>query len=293
MAIRTFAGQLALSFALCGTAIGQKIQGSDFAKPQGGPPASYFAASGSIPVASIQEAAAKAATVPDHATYAISHGSSVMSTIHSDWTNFSEGAAFSWIADMDVDCDGLDHNCEGNPDGQDKTNWGALSAYEVPYVVIPEEFLQANPSIKPNALTAVICNGKMYYGILGDANGNSPQVTGEASWLMARTCFPDEGLSGGKGHNAADVTYIVFTGDSAVLPGSALDSNYVTDFDALRSMGDKLVGALVSNLRLSGGGNGGSSRPSPSSSSPASSAASSRPTPSESIYNADSDEESD
>ena len=49
-------------------------------------------------------------------------------------------------------------------------------------------------------------NGKMYYGILGDANGDSPQVTGEASWLMARTCFPNDDLNGNKGHTAADVT---------------------------------------------------------------------------------------
>ena len=46
----------------------------------------------------------------------------------------------------------------------------------------------------------------MYYGIFGDSNGDSPQVTGEASWLMARTCFPEEDLNGNKGHTAADVT---------------------------------------------------------------------------------------
>jgi chitosanase len=46
----------------------------------------------------------------------------------------------------------------------------------------------------------------MYYGILGDTNGNDPEVTGEASWVLARTCFPGEDLAGDKGHNAADVT---------------------------------------------------------------------------------------
>lgn len=46
----------------------------------------------------------------------------------------------------------------------------------------------------------------MFYGILGDSNGDDPQVTGEASWLMARTCFPDENLTGNKGHTKSDVT---------------------------------------------------------------------------------------
>lgn len=46
----------------------------------------------------------------------------------------------------------------------------------------------------------------MFYGILGDSNGNDPQVTGEASWLMARTCFPDDNLAGDKGHGESDVT---------------------------------------------------------------------------------------
>ncbi|EIT79551.1 fungal chitosanase of glycosyl hydrolase group 75-domain-containing protein [Aspergillus flavus] len=254
MPIKSFASRLALSLAICGTAMGQKVNGADYNKPDGGPPAKFFQASSSIPVAAIQAAAAKASKVPSHATYPIGQGST-KSTIHSDWAGFSEGAAFSFIADMDVDCDGLNHGCKGNPDGQKETNWGALSAYEVPFIVIPQEFLDANKgTLKGNAVAAVICNGKMFYGIFGDSNGDSPQVTGEASWLMARTCFPEEDLNGNKGHTAADVTYIVFTGDKAVLPSSALNKNYITNFDTLRSMGDSLVGALAKNLNLGGGG---------------------------------------
>lgn len=60
---------------------------------------------------------------------------------------------------MDVDCDGPDFHCkvsaaqlhvsdgnhsndeqQGNTDGQKDTNFGALAAYEVPYVVIPDKF---------------------------------------------------------------------------------------------------------------------------------------------------------
>lgn len=85
---------------------------------------------------------------------------------------------------------------------------------------------------------------------------------------MARSCFPNDGLNGGNGHTPADVTCeiplelcsliklttffldIVFTGSGAVLPDSAHDDNYITDFGLLRSMGDSLVGKLVDQLGL-------------------------------------------
>jgi chitosanase len=34
---------------------------------------------------------------------------------------------------------------------------------------------------------------------------DNPQVIGEASILMAQTCFPDDGLDGGNGHSTVDV----------------------------------------------------------------------------------------
>ncbi|RAL15906.1 glycoside hydrolase family 75 protein [Aspergillus homomorphus CBS 101889] len=245
--------QSTLSLALLGlsaSAVAQTVDGSKYNSPTAGPPASYFAAASSIPVAAIQSAAAKASSVPSLATYPVNTDkNSPKSTIHNDWVKFSDGAALSWVADMDVDCDGIDYKCKGNGDGQPQTNWGALAAYEVPFIVIPDKFLTANTDLLPgNNVVAVICNGKMYYGILGDSNGDDPEVTGEASWLMARTCFPDEGLNGDNGHAAVDVTYIVFTGKDAVLPSSALGKNYLTNFTTLRSMGDKLMGALASHL---------------------------------------------
>lgn len=89
MPIKSFASRLALSLAICGTAMGQKVNGADYNKPDGGPPAKFFQASSSIPVAAIQAAAAKASKVPSHATYPIGQGST-KSTIHSDWAGFSE-----------------------------------------------------------------------------------------------------------------------------------------------------------------------------------------------------------
>ncbi|KAL4988443.1 fungal chitosanase of glycosyl hydrolase group 75-domain-containing protein [Aspergillus falconensis] len=224
---------------------------------------SAFTASKAVDVAAISSASEKVKQVPAHATYPISvEGHKDKSTIHSDWASFAEGAAFVFKADMDTDCDGVNFKCDGNADGQPLTNWGALSAFEVPYIVIPQEFLDANPTaISGNNVAAVICNNKMFYAILGDTNGNNRQVTGEASWLLARSCFPEENLSGNRGHDEIDVTYILFIGPEAVLPPSAINERYITDFGKLRSMGNHLTASLMKNLSIKPLGGSGSSPP--------------------------------
>ncbi|KAI9372560.1 fungal chitosanase of glycosyl hydrolase group 75-domain-containing protein [Aspergillus egyptiacus] len=213
---------------------------------------SSFAAADNIPVAALLQASEKITSTPDHAKYPVSvQKNSPISTIHNDWASFDDGAALVWKADMDTDCDGVNYKCDGNLDGQQLTNWGALSAFEVPYIVIPDKFLQANPAAIPgNNVAAVICNKRMYYAILGDSNSNDPQVTGEASWVLSRACFPDEDINGNRGHDEPDVTYILFTGQGAVLPPTALNEKYITDFDKLREMGDHLTTALSSNLGI-------------------------------------------
>ncbi|KAJ5352174.1 hypothetical protein N7452_001148 [Penicillium brevicompactum] len=228
---------------------------SAFDDPNAGPPAGLFAAGPAFSLAALQSEVAKASKVALEATYPINSGSNAPQvTIHSDWADFSEGAAFVWVADMDVDCDGLNFQCEGNQDGQAVTDFGALSAYAVPFIVIPNRFgVQYKGALPGNNVAAVICNGKMFYGIYGDTNGASPQAIGEASWLMAQTCFPNDNLNGNRGHAETDVTYIVFTGNDAVLPGSALNEHYITDFTTLRSMGDKLVHSLAKSLQLVAG----------------------------------------
>ncbi len=119
---------------------------------------SSFAAAKAINVPALLSASEKVKTVPDRASYPLSlKGSKDTSTIHSDWASFQVGAAFVFKADMDVDCDGIDYKCSGNADGQPVTNWGALSAFEVPYIVIPQAFLEANPvAIPGNNVAAVI-----------------------------------------------------------------------------------------------------------------------------------------
>ena len=45
-------------------------------------------------------------------------------------------------------------------------------------------------------------------------------------------------------------TDIVFTGDNAVLPDSAIGNNYLTNFNKLTSMGNQLLTDLVDELGL-------------------------------------------
>ena len=102
----------------------------------------------------------------------------------------------------------------GNQDGQNETSYGDLSAYHVPWIVVPDSFATQH-KIPPNAISAVICAGRMFYAIMGDTNGADPEVIGEGSILLGQTCFPKEGLNGGKGHSADDVlciSLLVFVG---------------------------------------------------------------------------------
>ncbi|KAJ5899353.1 hypothetical protein N7495_004097 [Penicillium taxi] len=238
---------------LFGPALCQSVNGEHYNSPSAGPPSSFFTAAATLPIAALQTAASKASKAAKDATYPINNSDGAANvTIHSDWLNYSQGAAFVWIADMDVDCDGIDYKCKGNEDGQSETNFGALAAYEVPWIVIPDKFGTTYQSALPgNNIGAVICDGKMFYGIYGDSDGDDPQVIGEASWLMARTCFPNDDLNGNAGHGSVDVTYILFTGSDTVLFSSALSTNYITNFSTLRSKGDILMAQLVKNLDLS------------------------------------------
>lgn len=226
-------------------------------KADGGPAASEFEADANIPAAKLAAAALK--LKKSTFSYPISQGSKTISKIYTDWNTGKNGSAIVFTADMDVDCDGIDYKCQGNPDGQKETDLGALAAYEVPYIVIPQKYVNTVMSALPgNNVVAVICDGKMFYGIFGDTNGDSPEVIGEASWRFAQTCFPNGKITGNNGHGQADVTYIVYTGKDAVLPKSALTTNYVTSFTVLKQMGDDFTNALVKSVGLSSGSSGSS-----------------------------------
>ena len=44
---------------------------------------------------------------------------------------------------------------------------------------------------------------------MGDTDADDPEVIGEVSILLGQTCFPDEGLDGGIGHDQVDVLCII------------------------------------------------------------------------------------
>jgi hypothetical protein len=85
-------GTLAVLLVLSSTllATGQKISGPEFNKPFGGPPASYFQAAATIPVAALQTAATGLSESPGNAVadYKLSSSSKQMSTIYTDWAEF-------------------------------------------------------------------------------------------------------------------------------------------------------------------------------------------------------------
>ncbi|KAJ7769201.1 fungal chitosanase of glycosyl hydrolase group 75-domain-containing protein [Mycena maculata] len=204
-----------------------------------------FAADQSINVNGIY-AAAHASHTKVLASYPGNSDRKTVSTIYGDWQNLPGVSAFHFIADMDTDCDGLDSNCKGNKDGQSETSFGALDATKVPYFVLPERFTEQNKAIlQANALGAIICDGKMFYGIYGDQNADSPEVIGEASILVGQTCFPNTNIDGENGHAEDDVAYIVF--GSVVPPG--IQKNTI-DIPALKALGDEQMKLLQTALGL-------------------------------------------
>jgi chitosanase len=101
-------------------------------------------------------------------------------------------------------------------------------------------------NIKPLSVVAVLCNGKLLYGVWGDVNGGT--VTGETSLGLAQMCFPDETISGESGHTVHDVLMVAFPGDDAV-PGEKANWKAGTreEFEAsLAAVGDALVAKLGS-----------------------------------------------
>ncbi|KAK0185952.1 fungal chitosanase of glycosyl hydrolase group 75-domain-containing protein, partial [Armillaria mellea] len=215
--------------------------------------AADFAADSSIDAACIYELAAaslkggKSIT----ASYPASRGDPNDVHIQDDWLHLTGVSAYHFLADMDVDCDGVYWKCPGNDDGQDETDFGALDARYVPWYVLPNNFYK-KAGVKSNALGAIICDGKMYYGLFGDSNGDTPEVIGEASLLMANTCFPNDKLNGGKGHTPLDVLYIVFPSQ---VP-SGVGKNTI-DIGALKKLGDEQALLLAKALKLNSGTSGG------------------------------------
>ncbi|KPA35701.1 chitosanase [Fusarium langsethiae] len=162
---------------------------------------------------------------------------------------------------MDIDCDGANNHagaCANDPTGQGVTAFrDTVAGYGIPdldanlhpYVVFGNDgdspsFDPQTYGMKPLSVMAIICDGKLHYGIWGDVNGGTS--TGEASISLANLCFPNEGLNGNVGHDEKDVLYIGFTGEEAV-PGknASWAANSEAEFSlGIKALGDRLVSKL-------------------------------------------------
>ncbi|EEB94498.1 hypothetical protein MPER_06677, partial [Moniliophthora perniciosa FA553] len=67
----------------------------------------------------------------------------------------------------------------------------------------------------------------------------------EASYLLARTCFPQDNLDGNRGHEARDVAYIIFGNQ---VPGGVRDQTI--DINALKTLGDQQLRMLTRKLGI-------------------------------------------
>ncbi|KAJ6617868.1 hypothetical protein B0H10DRAFT_1796540 [Mycena sp. CBHHK59/15] len=127
-----------------------------------------FSADPDIDVAGILSALQNA-TNSRITTYPTSSTQDHTAEVYADWQSLSQVSAVHFIADMDIDCDGVDVSvilhCCGNSDGYPLTSFGALDAREVPWFVLPEILVTF---FQPNSLGAIICNGTIFYAIFGD-----------------------------------------------------------------------------------------------------------------------------
>ncbi|KAK7221318.1 hypothetical protein V2G26_009321 [Clonostachys chloroleuca] len=197
------------------------------------------------------------------------------------------------LVNMDIDCDGAqkgspadDGRCRASDDtlsissfqdtiGSYGTGIKDIDAYVHPYVVFgntgsKKDWATFNPTqhgIEPLSLMAVVCGGKLVYGIWADENGDDGDkpMVGEASISLATACYGKDKVDGNTGHDEDDVLYIAFLGEDAVPGATGADWN-ATSYDefqsSVRELGDKLierVGSSGGNWSAGGDGSDDSS----------------------------------
>lgn len=132
--------------------------------------------------------------------------------------------AVFWTADMDIDCDGKSSpECNPSTDpyfqaataATDSTG-APLDPAKLPFIVVPgvsERWSYKASGIAMGSVAAVIYQGKIQFGIVGDIGPAA--IIGEASHAMAKKLGIDPHPS--TGGTSGGVTYVVFTGPSAVV----------------------------------------------------------------------------
>jgi hypothetical protein len=146
---------------------------------------------------------------------------------------YKAGTAFTWTADMDVDCDGIAGKvCKkaNDPWYQGRTSFKTskgkwFSAEQTHYYVIPlwsDRFDYRKHGIKPGSIAAIIYKGKVLYAVFADEGPSN--IIGEASYLTAK----DLGINPDPKNGGTDgpVTYIVFPG---VVPSPVENNTAITN----------------------------------------------------------------
>lgn len=127
--------------------------------------------------------------------------------------------AVFFMADMDIDCDGKPSAvCNRSTDASYQSSTAAvdshgkaLDAAALPYVVVPgvsSRWSYKQSGIKMGSVAAVIYNGKIEYGVVGDVGPTA--IVGEASYAMAKRLGINPNPS--TGGVSSGVTYVIFKG---------------------------------------------------------------------------------
>jgi hypothetical protein len=155
------------------------------------------------------------------------------------------GSAYTWTADMDIDCDGVSTthcNASTDPWYQPQTsfetsNGQPFSSEATRYYVIPlpsSRFNYESAGITPGSVAAVVYNGKVAYATFADEGPDN--IIGEGSYALATALGIDPNPA--TGGTDGPVTFIVFPGQvpnpvesntSIDAVGTAAATNWVGD----------------------------------------------------------------
>ncbi len=149
---------------------------------------------------------------------------------------FDNGIWFK--ADMDIDCDGGSTQlCKDDrtylPDTSCTSKGKPLDASFLPYIVLPIDsngLSLKNLGIQCGSIGAVVYNGKIVYGVVGDRGPKG--VIGEASHALARQLgvYADPN----KGGASNGVTYIIFSGPDGI-------ARSISDISEINARGKALL----------------------------------------------------
>ncbi|KAK7931983.1 chitosanase [Apiospora marii] len=133
-----------------------------------------------------------------------------------------------------------------------------LSSYFHPYVALGS-FQPSQPSggdsvefdpqrhvVEPLSLVAVLCNGKMFYGLWADTNNDTvPRpLVGQLSVAMAKMCYGEQAVETQQRLDTSDLMFLAFTGTEAApgYYGADWDAETPMEFEqGLALLGNKLI----------------------------------------------------